>query len=67
MCRKSYGNGLLTRNYRKYIPSPVDIGLAKGLKDGQEVERKIDVKEPFSAIVFKTIVDPFVGNFHYLK
>ncbi|NLV89373.1 MAG: elongation factor G [Tissierellia bacterium] len=64
---KAMGMDFLLETIEKYIPSPVDIGLAKGLKDGQEVERKIDVKEPFSAIVFKTIIDPFVGKLTLFK
>ncbi|MDG2835104.1 elongation factor G, partial [Vibrio parahaemolyticus] len=38
-----------------------------GKWNDKEVERKIDVKEPFSAIVFKTIADPFVGKISIFK
>ena len=51
----------------KYIPSPADVGDVKGTKDGKEVIRKVDVSEPFSAIVFKTIIDPFVGKLTMFK
>jgi len=51
----------------KYIPSPADVGDVKGTKDGKEVIRKVDSSEPFSAIVFKTIIDPFVGKLTMFK
>ena len=46
----------------KHLPSPSDVASYVGEHDGEEVERKVDNNEPFSAVVFKTIVDPFVGN-----
>jgi elongation factor G len=48
----------------KYLPSPIDRGSfeAKDVKSGEAVEKKADVEEPFSAFVFKTIADPFVGR-----
>lgn len=46
------------------IPSLVDLGVSKGKnpKNDEDISRKADVKEPFSAFVFKTIADPFVGR-----
>lgn len=64
---KALGVDFLLEIIEKYIPSPIDIGSAKGLKDGKEVERKVDTKEPFSAVVFKTIIDPFVGKLTLFK
>lgn len=64
---KALGVDFLLEIIEKYIPSPMDIGDAKGLKDGKEVERKVDTKEPFSAVVFKTIIDPFVGKLTLFK
>jgi elongation factor G len=64
---KAMGMDFLLEVINRYIPSPKDIGSYKGLKDDKEVERKVDVKEPFSAIVFKTIVDPFVGKLSLFK
>ena len=52
---------------QRYIPSPKDVGKVKAYKDGEEIERNIDINEPFSAIVFKTIVDPFVGKLSLFK
>lgn len=64
---KGIGMDYLLSVIDRYIPSPADVGSIMGLKDGVEVERKIDVKEPFSAIVFKTIIDPFVGKLSLFK
>jgi len=52
-----------------YMPTPSDIGSYEGYKVNSEekIERKVDVKEPFSALVFKTIVDPFVGKISLFK
>jgi len=46
------------------LPSPVDKGTQYGKdpKTGAEVQRKPDASEPFSAMVFKTISDPFAGK-----
>ncbi|MGI6160600.1 MAG: elongation factor G [Christensenellales bacterium] len=47
-----------------YMPSPADVAAAKGVnpKNNEEVERQCDDKAPFSAQVFKTVADPFVGK-----
>ena len=46
-----------------FLPSPAEIPNAKG-KDtgGKEIEKKPNTNEPFSALVFKTIADPFTGK-----
>ena len=49
----------------KYLPSPAHEGLCqkgKNPKTGEEIERVCKDEEPFSALVFKTIADPFVGK-----
>lgn len=53
-----------------YMPTPqeMDEGLRVGVDlNGDESKRTVDVNEPFSAIVFKTIVDPFVGKISLFK
>lgn len=47
-----------------YLPSPADVAGAKGVVPGteDEVQRRSDVSEPFSALVFKTTADPYVGK-----
>ncbi len=64
---KGIGLDYLLSVIDRYIPSPTDVGSVMGMKDGEEVERKVDVNEPFSAIVFKTIIDPFVGKLSLFK
>ncbi|MGM0395735.1 MAG: elongation factor G [Bacillota bacterium] len=64
---KTIGADFLLDVIQRYIPSPSDVGSVKGTKNGEEIIRKVDVSEPFSAIVFKTIVDPFVGKLTLFK
>lgn len=64
---RALGVDFLLEIIERYIPSPADVGVAKGLKDGKEVERKVATNEPFSAVVFKTIIDPFVGKLSLFK
>jgi len=64
---KAMGVDYLLKLINKYLPSPLDVGSVKGLVDDVEVERKISKNEAFSAIVFKTIIDPFVGKLSLFK
>ena len=52
-----------------YLPSPLDVGETHGknLNNGQEVSRKPDDKEPFSALAFKIMADPFVGQLTFIR
>jgi len=52
-----------------YLPSPVEVPPIKGTSlDGKEViERRADDKEPFAALVFKIMTDPFVGQLAFLR
>ncbi|MCL4312665.1 MAG: elongation factor G [Actinobacteria bacterium] len=52
-----------------YLPSPVDIPPAKGsdLKGVEEIERPADDNEPFAALAFKIMSDPYVGKLTYLR
>ena len=51
-----------------YLPSPLDIPPIKGVDEaGNEVERKTDDKEPFSALAFKIMTDPFVGKLCFFR
>lgn len=51
------------------MPSPKDRGSSWGThpKTGDEIERKPDVNEPFSALAFKIATDPFVGKLAYFR
>lgn len=51
-----------------YMPSPLDIPAIKGIDEsGNEVERKADDTEPFSALGFKIMTDPFVGQLTFIR
>lgn len=64
---KTIGVDILLEAIKKYVPAPDEIEIVKGYEDEKEVERKVSLDEPFSAIVFKTIVDPFVGKLSVFK
>ena len=54
-----------------YMPTPVEArgGEVEGINPDTEdpIVRKVDMQEPFSAFVFKTIVDPFIGKISLFK
>jgi len=52
-----------------FLPSPIDIGSIKGTKPDSkdEIERKFDDKEFFSALAFKVATDPFVGTLTFIR
>ncbi|GAA0214901.1 elongation factor G [Castellaniella daejeonensis] len=51
-----------------YLPSPVDIPPVRGTDDeGNEVVRKADDKEKLSALAFKLMTDPFVGQLTFIR
>lgn len=51
-----------------YLPAPCDLRPYEGFDlAGKPTFRKTDNKEPFSAYIFKTVVDPYVGTINYLK
>lgn len=53
----------------RYLPSPLDIEAIKGINPdtGEETERHPDVKDPFSALAFKIMTDPFVGRLAFFR
>jgi elongation factor G len=52
-----------------FLPSPLDIPAVKGLdpNTGKELERKPSDSEPFSALAFKIMSDPFAGQLTYFR
>ena len=52
-----------------YLPSPLDIKAVKGTDEGgeNEVSRAADDNEPFSALAFKIMTDPFVGTLTFVR
>ncbi len=71
-CGTSYRNkGVqpMLDNVVEYMPSPVDIPSIKGVnpKTGEEIERHASDDEPFSALAFKIMTDPFVGKLAFIR
>jgi elongation factor G len=52
-----------------YLPSPVDLPAVKGVnpESGETEERKVSDDEPFSALAFKIVSDPFIGKLTYFR
>jgi elongation factor G len=52
-----------------YLPSPTDVAAIKGVKAGtdEEIERRSSDDEPFSALAFKIMNDPFVGSLTFIR
>jgi elongation factor G len=52
-----------------YLPSPLDVPPIQGIKPGTEaiVERRSDDREPFAALAFKIMSDPFVGTLTFIR
>ncbi len=52
-----------------FLPSPLDLPPTQGTKPGKEdvLERRADDSEPFSALAFKIMTDPYVGKLTYLR
>ncbi len=51
-----------------YLPSPLDIPSVRCLDgDGEAIERHADDKEPFAALAFKIMTDPFVGKLAFFR
>jgi elongation factor G len=72
MCGSSFKNkGVQTAldAVCRYLPSPMDIVDTKGIDPdtGEEVSRKPDAKEPFAALAFKIMTDPFVGRLAFFR
>jgi elongation factor G len=72
MCGSSFKNkGVQTAldAVCRYLPSPMDIEAIKGTDPdtGAEIERHPDAKEPFSALAFKIMTDPFVGRLAFFR
>ena len=66
--RQTIGVRELVKMIIEYLPSVKDAKFKTGIdEEGNEVDRKLSDDEPFSAFIFKTIVDPFVGKINVFK
>ena len=67
---KNIGIELLLDFIKDYFPSPADLPdiVVKDLKEQKGIQIKRSVSDsPFSALVFKTVADPYVGNLTYFR
>ena len=71
MCGSAYKNKgvqLMLDAVIDYLPAPTDVPAIKGTTpEGEETERLSSDEEPFSALVFKIMTDPFVGKLSYFR
>lgn len=72
MCGSSFKNkGVQTAldAVCRYLPSPLDIPDTVGINpdNGETITRKADAKEPFAALAFKIMTDPFVGRLAFFR
>ena len=71
LCGTALGNTgvkLLLDAIIDYLPSPIDVESIKGVDlDGKEIERHPKDSEPFSALAFKIMTDPFVGRLAFFR
>lgn len=66
---KNKGVQLLLDTIVDYLPSPLDVPPVIGINpsDDSEVVRKANNDEPFSALAFKVMTDPFVGQLTFIR
>ncbi len=65
---KNKGVQLLLDNVVNYMPSPLDVKAIEGeLEDGTKTERASSETEPFAALAFKVMTDPYVGRLTFLR
>ncbi|ANA41108.1 elongation factor G [Geobacter anodireducens] len=66
---KNKGVQNLLNSVVAYLPSPLDIPAITGIdaKTGEEIARKASDDEPFSALAFKIMTDPFVGQLCFFR
>ena len=66
---KNKGVQLLLDAVVRYLPSPDDVPPVRGVdvKTGEPMERKANDDEPFSALAFKIMSDPYVGKLTYFR
>ena len=65
---KNKGVQMFLDNVVDYLPSPIDVKAIEGeMEDGTKTERHSSDTEPFSALAFKVMTDPFVGRLTFLR
>lgn len=61
------GVRVLLQDMVQYLPSPAECEISGMKADGSEFAADYDVTKPFSARIFKTIADPFIGKYSLIK
>ena len=66
---KNKGIQLLLDAVIDYLPSPLDVDAIEGVnpETGEEAERRASDEEPFSALAFKIMTDPYVGKLAFFR
>ncbi len=66
---KNKGVQMLLDGIVAYLPSPLDVEAIKGINpdDNSEVQRKASFDEPFAALAFKIMTDPYVGQLSFIR
>lgn len=66
---RNKGVQLLLDAIVRYLPSPIDVPPVQGTDpvSGEQASRSSDPDEPFSALVFKIMTDPFIGRLAYVR
>jgi len=66
---KNRGVQLLLDGVIDYLPAPTDVAAIQGIlpESEEEIERKASDNEPFSALAFKVMTDPFVGKLTFFR
>lgn len=71
LCGSAYKNKgiqLLLDAVVEYLPAPIDVASIRGvLENGEEEDRHPSDDQPFSALAFKVMTDPFVGKLTYFR
>ncbi|SOC39158.1 elongation factor G [Ureibacillus acetophenoni] len=65
---KNKGVQLMLDAVIDYLPAPTDVAAIKGVNDdGEEVEKHSSDEEPFAALAFKVMTDPYVGKLTFFR
>ncbi|MBM7610200.1 elongation factor G [Lysinibacillus composti] len=65
---KNKGVQLMLDAVIDYLPAPTDVEAIKGINDdGEEIEKHASDEEPFAALAFKVMTDPYVGKLTFFR
>ena len=66
---RNFGSGPLLDFMKSFLPSPLERGELSGIlpESGEKITRLPSTEEPFTALVYKTLADPYVGRINYFR